>query len=77
MKINKQIGIDEVALKHLNCLRPHGAEGWTHWLTKAIVFKLLWDNKKKQVSEANIPEGKIDVINLTDRAFACDHDPDR
>ena len=51
-------------------LKPHSkGESWNHWLTKAIVFKILTDNKHQVVTEQKINKlkNKIDVIDLTDR----------
>jgi len=42
-------------------------ESWEHWLTKAIVYKILTDKGHKVVSEQQIETGKIDIIDLTDR----------
>lgn len=40
-----------------------------HWITKAIIYKLLINAGKKVDSEVKIEDGKfkIDIINLSDR----------
>lgn len=44
-------------------------ESFEHFLTKCLIYKILVDKRHKVDMEVKLPEGIIDVVDLTDRVL--------